>query len=463
MQAIEMKTLQSKYANESSTMQLTHLESLTHLKARFTDEIQTLHSTHDATNTLNNTKIKHLEMTMLALQTENSTLTSELKESRREADALSVELTHVKTTLDTETANRRHAEDACRNWEREVLQLTSKYDGVMQQLRDKEELVQQMQQLCRSAEEAKSLCEDKLETYSSTLEIYRDKLEQSGQEIDKGNVVMSRLGNENKLLKERMQMKSEVLRRQVHHRHPLHALLNMIIMMMSPMQELAVTELRGKMSDVEKHLSESNVVIRSLEGSNQQLHHEIDLLSKKLKESAEVIQSNQSVIVYLNQLVNNEQLGGYAAVVPQSFKPDSTTYVATTRPHEQTRRPDAPLTRTKSHIISNSPDSVRGLESPPAMTSHTHKVTPNMNDDDVYLQGLRYLGLGDSPSKLKVVRNYWHFTDGFIYFIFLSRSWEWTTPKTLLTLSITVLLSPLRAKFIRTAQCAIHGRLLSTA
>jgi peptidoglycan hydrolase CwlO-like protein len=47
------------------------------------------------------------------------------------------------------------------------------------------------------------------------MELYQSKLQQSSDEMDKGNGVIAQLSAECKQLKERLKLKSEVLRRQV--------------------------------------------------------------------------------------------------------------------------------------------------------------------------------------------------------------------------------------------------------
>jgi hypothetical protein len=162
-----------------------------------------------------------------------------------------------------------------------------------------------------------------------------------------------------------------------------------------------VTELRGRVHDQEQALDRQAGVTRTLESEVDTVKRELQAVQARLKESADVIKNNQSVIVYLNQLVNSESLGGYVSAPVDSGGTE----------HRHTRQPlglqslGDTMTAVKPRRPSaqrESPNTVtRAIESP---LDDTKKL--NNYEEDVYLQGLRNLGLGDSPGKLKVVATY---------------------------------------------------------
>jgi hypothetical protein len=164
-----------------------------------------------------------------------------------------------------------------------------------------------------------------------------------------------------------------------------------------------VTELRGRVHDQEQALDRQAGITRTLESEVDTVKRELQAVQARLKESADVIKNNQSVIVYLNQLVNSESLGGYISAPADSVK---TEYRATRQPIGLQSLGDT-MTAVKSQRPSaqrESPNTVtRAIESPLGDNNKSSNY-----EEDVYLQGLRNLGLGDSPGKLKVEATYLH-------------------------------------------------------
>ena len=138
-----------------------------------------------------------------------------------------------------------------------------------------------------------------------------------------------------------------------------------------------MTELRNKNTEVENELSANFGKMRSLESSIDNLQRELQTTQTKLKESAEVIKSNQNVILYLNQLVNTEQIGGYTPVLDSNYEISTPAL----KDHGKAKR---------------SPDTVTRITDTP----------PNVKksiEEEAVLKGMQYLGLGDTPGKLKVI------------------------------------------------------------
>ena len=135
-------------------------------------------------------------------------------------------------------------------------------------------------------------------------------------------------------------------------------------------------ELRNKITEMEDELSSNLGKMRNLESMKDNLERELQNTQVKLKESAEVIKSNQNVILYLNQLVNTEQIGGYTPVL------DSQAKISTPAEKDREKLKRSPDTVTK--FSDTPPNAVKPVE------------------DEAVLKGMQYLGLGDTPGKLKV-------------------------------------------------------------
>lgn len=191
------------------------MEAISTMKSKHDDEINRIQSQYEVNQTSLNSKLNELQLNFTSVQSENTGLRSELKETKTELGLTSSELNRIKVSFENEVADRKRLEESLRKSEREFLQLSSKYETVQQQLKDKEDLVQQTLALRNAAEEAKSLSEEKLEIYTSTIEAYQEKFIHSTNEINKGNGVITKLNSDLKQLKEKLQLKSEVIRRQV--------------------------------------------------------------------------------------------------------------------------------------------------------------------------------------------------------------------------------------------------------
>lgn len=210
-----MQSLKAKHTSEVSALQMSHMESLSQLKTKYDEEMNRIQQQYESSQSSLNSKLNDLQLDLARTQSENSNLKSDVKEATAELNRVNAELSRVKTSLETETSDRKRLEELLRVSEKQCLQLTSRCDTLQQQVKDKEELVQQTLALRKAAEESKVLSEEKLDMFASTIEAYQEKLEISSCEMSKGNHLIAKLSADVKQLKEKLQLKSEVIRRQV--------------------------------------------------------------------------------------------------------------------------------------------------------------------------------------------------------------------------------------------------------
>lgn len=215
MREVDVQSLKAKHTSEISALQMSHMETQSHLKAKYDEEMSRLQNQFEFSQSSLNTKLNELQSDLSKTQSENASLKSDVKETAAELNRANSELSRIKISLESEIADRRRLEDLLRTSEKECMQLTSRCDTLQQQVKDKDDLVQQTLALRKAAEEAKALSEEKLEIFASTLDAYQEKLEMSSNEINKGNNVIAKLSADAKQLKEKLQLKSEVIRRQV--------------------------------------------------------------------------------------------------------------------------------------------------------------------------------------------------------------------------------------------------------
>ena len=69
--------------------------------------------------------------------------------------------------------------------------------------------------LLKAGDEARRALEEKLAVYVENLKYLQEKLENGGTQITRGNVLMERLQSDGKQLKEKIRLKSEIIRKQV--------------------------------------------------------------------------------------------------------------------------------------------------------------------------------------------------------------------------------------------------------
>ena len=69
--------------------------------------------------------------------------------------------------------------------------------------------------LIKAWDEARRALEEKLAVYVENLKYLQEKLENGGTQINRGNVLMERLQSDGKQLKEKIRLKSEIIRKQV--------------------------------------------------------------------------------------------------------------------------------------------------------------------------------------------------------------------------------------------------------
>lgn len=191
--------------------------------------------------------------------------------------------------------------------------------------------------------------------YITNGEALQEKLRDSGTEMTRGNALITRLQNEVKQLREKSKAKSDLISR----------------------QDLSIQELRSKGAELERQsLFEKDATLLAKTQCDV-LRKQLDEANDRIQESSKLITSNQEVIAYLNEEINKWQLGlrsgAEVYAVSSNDTPQKTSY-------------------SNINVVSFSPDTTRAGNS-----SHNISVTSGPQfDKDVYLRGIKNLGLGDS-------------------------------------------------------------------
>ena len=201
--------------NEISVLQMSHMESFNSLKLTYAEDSKLLTSNYERIIANSNAKIASLESNLTTLQFECNDLNAKLKESMAISQTQSTEILQLKSNLSKELAEKADLIQLNRSLEKEVLKCNSKIDSLMQQIKDKEDYISQSAQLSQADADKCSYLSEKLVNYENMIQVFQSKLETSSQEILKGNSYIQKISSENKMLKEKVERKSEVLRRQV--------------------------------------------------------------------------------------------------------------------------------------------------------------------------------------------------------------------------------------------------------
>jgi len=200
--------------------------------------------------------------------------------------------------------------------------------------------------------------------YITNGEALQEKLRDSGAEMTRGNALIARLQSEVKQLREKSKAKSEIIAR----------------------QEESIQELRSKLAEMERaSLFERDATLLA-KTQGDVLRKQLDEANDKIQESAKLIASNQEVIAYLNEEINKWQLGlrsgGEVYAVSSSASALDKSQLAA-----------AGGGYSSVNVVSYSPEggAMHGLSA-----QNLSVGSGPQYDKDVYLRGVRNLGLGDS-------------------------------------------------------------------
>ena len=69
--------------------------------------------------------------------------------------------------------------------------------------------------LVKAGEEARTALEEKLSVYVENLDYLQEKLQTESTQISRGNIVVEKLYGESKQLKDKIKLKTEIIRKQV--------------------------------------------------------------------------------------------------------------------------------------------------------------------------------------------------------------------------------------------------------
>lgn len=127
--------------------------------------------------------------------------------------------------------------------------------------------------LQKASEDARDSIEQRLQMYVANAEVLQDNMRSGSIEIERGNQIIMKQNNEIKVMRDKIKIKSDVIRK----------------------QETLINELRIKLVDTEHLLNASNEMEKTNVAKINSLQQQLKDALERLSESNNVIASNQEV------------------------------------------------------------------------------------------------------------------------------------------------------------------------
>lgn len=158
--------------------------------------------------------------------------------------------------------------------------------SMQQQLMDKEELLSKTTTLLEAAKERRVSAEEKLDVFKQNVAKLQRKLEVSIGEINKGNTIIEKQQLDNRQLKQKIKLKGTVIRQ----------------------QEKSIEQTKSMLDKSDRELFQVRQQLNAEKASVEQLKSSLSLSQQKLEECNKLLESNQNVINYLNQEINQAHM-----------------------------------------------------------------------------------------------------------------------------------------------------------
>ena len=391
---VEEKSIRSQHTQEVSQMQITMLSNMEQMREKYEAQLESARNNIDSLQAAAKVKAEEVLKLTTDLQHEKGHLEFRERELVRLLESADNDRDRIAQECKDIAAQKRAVDEQRGNLERDLARATARIEALTQQVQDRDEvrhihpsphlhssslprffllsdltspphhhhhytfplkqmMVKQMA-VQRAGDDARKVLQDKLDMYITNGEALQEKLRESAAEMTRGNALITRLQSEVKQLREKSKAKSEVVAR----------------------QEDVIQELRSKVNELERQsLFEKDATLLA-KTQGEVLKKQLDEANSRIEESAKLISSNQDVIAYLNEEINKWQLGLRSGaevtalgggVSGSSSASNAATY----------------------NVVSYSPDTTHAVSGDASSSAHQF-------DKDVYLRGIKNLGLGDS-------------------------------------------------------------------
>ncbi|OMJ79613.1 hypothetical protein SteCoe_20343 [Stentor coeruleus] len=289
-------------------------------------------------------KLNEISAIKYSLESKEREMTLKMAQIEHELEIATNELQHLRKTNKNLDCNKFDQEKA-------LTEYKLRLQNMERQIQDKEELNQKLTALIQTNSEFKGHQDDTMSMLKATISKLEDKLQQSANEINKGNSIIQKLQSDVKANKQKLKLKNTVVLQ----------------------QENAIQQKQEHIDNFDKQLF---VLKRDLEKKDEKiksLENDVTELKTKLEDAQKVITDNMNTINYLNTKLNEAEKfrPGHLQDRPQY----TTNYKLTTNPSPISFRP--------------SPYSVEHLRSTTPRTS-SYTSIPDSEPFPKYLEAVKY-------------------------------------------------------------------------
>ncbi|CAD8167953.1 unnamed protein product [Paramecium pentaurelia] len=187
--------------------------------------------------------------------------------------------------------------------ERQIIELRIQKEGLEKQLHDKEDFLNNKQQLVDNEKKQNVILEEQVNNQKKQIEKLEQRIAVMSDEVNKGNQIIEKLENELSKQKEKNKLKNTVVLQ----------------------QEQTVQQLQDANDQSNKQINELRREKDSLELKYKDQENTNLDLKNKLAESQKLLESNNQMIQYLNKCLNETkvqapaQMPGFSTLKSQTF------------------------------------------------------------------------------------------------------------------------------------------------
>lgn len=298
---VDIQSLRATHSEELSNTQRLHLETIEELRARHEETVTQLKQQVDLSQ-------KELHDKSLSLQRQ----IADLEHDKSQLDFKQHDLTRLLSVAETDRdrlmkecedlhGRRRLLEEERTSLLREVAKQEARLDGLTTQLGERDTSMQKSLLLQKAAEEARLAVEDRLKLELQRGEEMNNQMIAMQSEAERFQNLASRLQTDNRALKDRFRDKNEVLRK----------------------QEMVVTDLRLRLSELESQLSRESESKRLLQQEHEKTLARVQELQENLASALENIESSKKVCGFLSSEISRLQMGQRIAAEPALYSSPS--------------------------------------------------------------------------------------------------------------------------------------------
>ncbi|KAK3238212.1 hypothetical protein CYMTET_27296 [Cymbomonas tetramitiformis] len=292
----DMRNSQAALLNDAKKKALEELEETSQ---RYESERLASENRHKDHATALEQRNAELDLQVRTLMDQKYTLDSKVSELSAKLGTANGELSAAKEELERLRKDNLRMDSDVHERDKGLTQHQIELSGLKQQVTDKDELLKTLRQQLEAAEKHKAALEQSWQETRSASNRAEERVTAVSSEVKKGNQIIERLQSELRSAKAKSKLKAAVIAQ----------------------QENLSNERQSTVDKLTRELGSKRLDADSLQEENVNLKTRVEDQKKKLEESQALLQSNQQMIQWLNQQVNEAQLGTMGSGSRYSFRP----------------------------------------------------------------------------------------------------------------------------------------------